>query len=216
MPVYPTRRSASVPRRIYDATRRVAATAKLVDGGNGVGNSVIGIPFPIPKNGLEVIWNHLLRYRGESVACVIGQAAVTRGGRYTLVKQSIESELRYSLPNMTVEKLGNTMILFKAENARAGAPRRRHRSGARNHQPGSRTAQRMDVQSGSAPGAPRAEPRLRQPGHLVGRAPHRRPAGHVQRGGWTATTGNSSESAKCTCRTTPTGCTATGSRFPTS
>ena len=113
MPVYPTRRSASAPKRIYDATRRVAATAKLVDGGNGVANSVIGIPFPIPKNGLEVIWNHLLRYRGESVACVIGQAAVTRGGRYTLVKQSIESELRYSLPNMTVEKLGNTMILFK-------------------------------------------------------------------------------------------------------
>ena len=113
MPVYPTRRSASAPQRIYDATTRVATTARLVDGGNGVGNSVIGIPFPIPKNGLEVIWNHLLRYRGESVACVIGQAAVTRNGRYTLVKQSIESELRYSLPGMTVEELGNTMILFK-------------------------------------------------------------------------------------------------------
>ncbi|MCE2524224.1 MAG: DUF1329 domain-containing protein [Rhodobacteraceae bacterium] len=113
MPVYPTRRSASVPKRIYDATRSVATTARLVDGGNGVADSVIGIPFAIPENGLEVIWNHLLRYRGESVACTNGLAAVTRNGRYTLVKQRIESELRYSLPGMTVEELGNTMILFK-------------------------------------------------------------------------------------------------------
>ena len=75
--------------------------------------AVIGIPFPIPKNGLEAIWNHLLRYRGETVACTIGQAAVTRGGAYTLVKQSLEIELRYSLPGMTLEKLGNRMILFK-------------------------------------------------------------------------------------------------------
>ncbi len=113
MQVYPTRRSASVPQRIYDATRHAAATAKLVDGGNGVAGAVIGIPFPIPRSGLEVIWNHLLRYRGETVACVIGQAAVTRGGAYTLVKQSLEIELRYSLPGMTLDRLGNTMILFK-------------------------------------------------------------------------------------------------------
>ncbi len=113
MPVYQTRRSASFPQRIYDATSRIAGSARLVDGGNGVANAVIGIPFPIPKNGLEVVWNHLLRYRGETVECVIGQAAVTRDGRYTMVKQQIESELRYSLPNMTVEELGNTMILFK-------------------------------------------------------------------------------------------------------
>ena len=113
IPVYPTRRSASLPQRIYDATRDIAATARLVDDGNGVGDAVIGIPFPIPTTGLEVVWNHLLRYRGETVACVVGLAAVTRGGAYTLVKQSMEIELRYSLPGMTVEELGNTMILFK-------------------------------------------------------------------------------------------------------
>ena len=111
--VYPTRRSASVPQRIYDATRKIANTAKLADGGNGVEGAVIGIPFPIPKNGLEVIWNHLLRYRGEAVSCTLGQAAVTRGGDYTLVKYAVDISIRYSLPGMTVEKLGNTMILFK-------------------------------------------------------------------------------------------------------
>ena len=113
MPVYPTRRSASVPQRIYDATRRVAATARLVDDGNGVAGSVIGMPFPIPKNGLEVIWNHLLRYRGETVSCELGQAAVTRGGDYTLVKYRVDVELRYSLPGMTEEELGNIILYYK-------------------------------------------------------------------------------------------------------
>ena len=111
--VYPTRRSASVPQRIYDATRKTAAAAKLADGGNGVDNAAVGIPFPIPADGLETIWNHLLRYRGESIRCAVGQAAVTRGGAYTMVKYGIDVEVRYSLPGMTVEKLGNTMILFK-------------------------------------------------------------------------------------------------------
>ena len=114
MPVYPTRRSASYPQRIYDATREVAATAKLVDEGNGVTDAVIGIPFPIPQNGLEVIWNHLLRYRGETLSCTLGSAAVTRGGDYTVVKQQLEAELRYSLPGMTIQELGNTMILYKS------------------------------------------------------------------------------------------------------
>lgn len=113
LPVYPTRRSASAPQRIYDATRKIAAVTKLVDDGNGVDGAVIGIPFPIPKNGQEVIWNHLLRYRGETVACTLGQAAVTRGGDYTLVKYAVDVNVRYSLPGMTVERLGNTMILFK-------------------------------------------------------------------------------------------------------
>ncbi|MCK5364369.1 MAG: DUF1329 domain-containing protein, partial [Gammaproteobacteria bacterium] len=72
--VYRSRRSASAPQRIYDATSRVAATAKLGNGGNGVTGAVIGIPFPIPRNGQEAIWNHLLRYRGETAARWIGQA----------------------------------------------------------------------------------------------------------------------------------------------
>ena len=113
MKVYPTRRSASAPQRIYDATRRVAATAHLEDNGNGVGGAVIGIPFPIPANGLEAIWNHLLRYRGETVKCMMGQAAVTAGGDYTIVQFEVEAEVRYSLPGMTEAALDNTMMYFK-------------------------------------------------------------------------------------------------------
>jgi len=111
--VYPTRRSASAPPRIYDATRKSAATAKLSDKGDGVIDSVIGTPFPIPANGHQAIWNHLLRYRGETAARWIAQAAPTRGGDYTLVKFEDELDLRYVHRDMTEEKLNNILLLYK-------------------------------------------------------------------------------------------------------
>ena len=113
--VYPTRRSASAPQRIYDATKRVAATARLTEAGNGVTGAVIGIPFPLPKSGLELIWNHLLRYRGEIASRRIAQAAPTRGGSYTLVDFADEFNVRYSQEGMTEEKLDNKILLFKQE-----------------------------------------------------------------------------------------------------
>ena len=75
--VYPTRRSASYPEKIYQATRAHATTATLVDNGNGIDKTIVGIPFPIPANGLEAIWNHIVRYRGPAVKRWINQAAVT-------------------------------------------------------------------------------------------------------------------------------------------
>ena len=111
--IYPTRRSASAPQRIYDKTREIAATAELVDGGNGVRGAVNGIPFPLPENGVEVIWNHLLRYRGDQVARFIAQAAPTRGGAYTLVKFEDEVNMVYSQEGMTEEDLQNKLSYFK-------------------------------------------------------------------------------------------------------
>ncbi|MEY2878309.1 MAG: hypothetical protein RLZZ15_689, partial [Verrucomicrobiota bacterium] len=62
--VYPTRRSAANPQRVYDATRANTATASLGAGGNGFVGATVGAPFPVPTSGLEVLWNHLTRYRG--------------------------------------------------------------------------------------------------------------------------------------------------------
>ncbi|KIH76681.1 Protein of unknown function [Geoalkalibacter ferrihydriticus] len=115
MNVYPTRRSAAVPQRIYEATREVAATARLVNDGDGVAGAVVGIPFPIPKSGIEVIWNHLLRFRGEAAQRRIAQAAVTRGGNYTLVQFKEEYFLLYAKEGITEEELGNRILFFKQE-----------------------------------------------------------------------------------------------------
>lgn len=115
LPVFPSRRSASFPQRIYDATRQVAGTAHLVNDGNSVAGAVIGIPFPIPENGQQVIWNHLLRYRGVAATRLIGQAAPTRGGAYSLVQFADEFLFNYSRPEIAEDKLDNTIIYFKQE-----------------------------------------------------------------------------------------------------
>jgi hypothetical protein len=113
MHVYPTRRSASAPQRIYDATARNTTRAKLVNNGNGVDGAVSAPPFPMPKTGQEVIWNHLLRYRGDTAARWVMQATPTRGGQFTPVTFDEETMFVYSLPNMTAESIANRILLFK-------------------------------------------------------------------------------------------------------
>jgi hypothetical protein len=115
MHVYPTRRSAAFPQRIYDTTREVAATARLTEGGNGVTGAVNGIPFPIPENGHQAIWNHLLRYRADAVVRTVGQAAPTRGGTYNLVTFRDEFYMVYSMAGMAEEDLDNKIFYLRRE-----------------------------------------------------------------------------------------------------
>ena len=115
MNVYPTHRSAAAPQRIYDATKRIATTAQLAKDGNGVTNAGEGIPFPIPKSGVEVFWNHVLRYRGDVIVRNIGQAPVTASGDYTMVKFRDETMVAYSLAGARSENLNNTIAYFIQE-----------------------------------------------------------------------------------------------------
>ncbi|MBI4627041.1 MAG: DUF1329 domain-containing protein [Verrucomicrobia bacterium] len=113
--VYPTRRSASNPQRVYDATRRNATTAQLISHGNGISGAIVGVPFPLPQNGLEVVWNFLTRYRGVAATRHIDQAAVERGGGYQLVKLEDEFLFNYTRPDITAKELesSNVLIFFK-------------------------------------------------------------------------------------------------------
>ena len=113
--VYPTHRSASNPQRVYDATKKNVSTARLIEGGNGFSGAVVGAPFPIPSTGLEVLWNFLTRYRGVAATRQIGQAAVERGGGYTMVKFEDEFLFNYTRPDITAAELEkeNTLIFFK-------------------------------------------------------------------------------------------------------
>ena len=62
--VYPTQRVVALPSKLLANTAKNATNAKSVNGGLGVEGMLPGVPFPIPKNGNEAMWNHLVRYTG--------------------------------------------------------------------------------------------------------------------------------------------------------
>jgi len=113
MPVYATHRSASNPRRLYDATKKYSTTASLTENGNGITGAVIGTPFPIPQNGLEVVWNHLTRYRGVAASRHVSQAAPQRNGSYTLVDFEDEFLFNYTREGIEEKDLDNVLIYYK-------------------------------------------------------------------------------------------------------
>ncbi len=68
MDIYPTHRTASLPQPVYDAIARNAVSAHPVAQGcrYGLADASGGIPYPIPDDGCEVVWNHLLAYWGPA------------------------------------------------------------------------------------------------------------------------------------------------------
>jgi hypothetical protein len=81
MNVYPTRRTAALPREVTERVREQAPKVEL----NGFGLRNLGgstTPFPIPQNGLEAIWNHLVRYVGGGTTRVGHSFPVRANGDY--------------------------------------------------------------------------------------------------------------------------------------
>jgi hypothetical protein len=115
MVVYPSHRSAAVPQDIYAAAGKSALNASLIEGGNGLKGFADSryYAFPVPQNGLEVVWNHITRYRGGNLRRSIVQAAPQASGDYTLVH--FEDEVAF--PSMTkgldAKKAENALLFFK-------------------------------------------------------------------------------------------------------
>ncbi len=82
MPVYQSRRTAAYSQSVYDDAKSHAETATLTSGGNGVEGRGLHSPFLFPKNGLEAIWNHTLRYRGLTMVRTTAQVPVQTNGSF--------------------------------------------------------------------------------------------------------------------------------------
>ncbi|MBW4933723.1 DUF1329 domain-containing protein [Marinobacter sp. F4206] len=115
MPVYRTRRTAAFPEHVYDKSRKNAVQAELLDNGNGVRNTIMTSPFPIPKNGLEVIWNHILRYRGTEVAFRSASATPQTNGSYNPVVNDYEYFFAYSKKGAELEEIDNKIFYLKTD-----------------------------------------------------------------------------------------------------
>jgi len=65
MNVYQTRRTACYPQSVYDEVRTISPKLELQ--GFGIAGGRSSVPFPIPKSGMEAIWNHQQRYLGGGI-----------------------------------------------------------------------------------------------------------------------------------------------------
>lgn len=112
MKVYPTRRSASLPQGIYNETRANATKVKLVESGVGFTGTTGGTPFPIAKNGLEAIWNHITVYKGDTYRTSWSQAPVTASGDYNLVSFDYEFDFVYSHQGKRPEERTANLLFY--------------------------------------------------------------------------------------------------------
>ena len=77
---------------MYDNTLKNATQCQTKDDGKSLQGCYGGIPFPIPKTGVEVAWNHLLRVENESTETAnFKNIVLTADGSRTLATMNDQS-----------------------------------------------------------------------------------------------------------------------------
>lgn len=107
LPVYPTRRSASYPDWFYEATKKNAGAVELTNNGYGFSGTAQGFPFPIPKNGTEALWNHIMRYNTKGYRGYLNAAATQADGSHVIEREYLELTYIYNNPKTPIAELKN-------------------------------------------------------------------------------------------------------------
>ncbi|MCJ1887037.1 DUF1329 domain-containing protein [Pseudomonas sp. LA21] len=116
IPVYPTHRSAAAPQAVYDAIKKGATQVQLINDGNGLSNfETHYTPFPIPKSGVEVVWNHETRYRGNNFLRFSFQVVPQVNGDFTAVGFKESVGFPQAMSDNDPAKTGNIMYYYKQE-----------------------------------------------------------------------------------------------------
>jgi hypothetical protein len=107
--VYPTHRTFAAPKFIYDNAIANASRAHLTHDGQDVEGAAVAVPFPIPHNGNEAIWNHILRWRGFGASRTMALAITTPTGDYSLQKWIERIFLPYDIPGYANDRRMDSM-----------------------------------------------------------------------------------------------------------
>ncbi|UVE19540.1 DUF1329 domain-containing protein [Pseudomonas sp. LS44] len=115
IPVYPSHRTATVPAAIQEAARKSALQVEEVNGGDGLANFAQSgyYAFPIPKNGVEVLWNHVTRYLGGNYSRSYIQVTPQVNGAYTPVRFLEEQVYPEQVADFPADKKGSILYLVK-------------------------------------------------------------------------------------------------------
>ena len=110
MAIYPTHRTAALPQSVYDSIAANATRAKPAPEGirYGVTGAVGGIPFPMPHDGTEIVWNHLLAFWGPAREDRVENYFVSADGSRQKTNDYLEIvDFPYYYPNATPSSFGS-------------------------------------------------------------------------------------------------------------
>ena len=115
IPVYPTHRTASVPPAVMAAAKDSALHVSSINDGSGLSGFKPGsyYAFPLPKNGVEVVWNHFTRYLGGSFKRGFIQATPQVDGAYTPVRFEEEQVYPSQVADLPAEDSGSLLYYYK-------------------------------------------------------------------------------------------------------
>jgi len=85
--VYPTQRTVAFPKFVTDNTLKNATKAKTANNGLSIEGAHAGFPFPMPKDGYEAMWNHLVRFNGQAYESKYRNLTVDANGRPALATE---------------------------------------------------------------------------------------------------------------------------------
>ncbi|RJG03158.1 DUF1329 domain-containing protein [Noviherbaspirillum sedimenti] len=101
--VYPSHRTGAWPQYVMDNTAKNATRCSTEKGGVSINRACYGgYPFPIPKTGNEVMWNHILRFVGHSYGMNSTSWVVDSNGTPALSSNNVvQEEYLYYDPKRT-------------------------------------------------------------------------------------------------------------------
>lgn len=111
IPVYETRRTASFPQPIYDATLANKGKARLL-GSDSLEGARLGFPFMRPQSGVEIMWNHRVRYRGDTVQANYAQRVMDNGQLRQRNREFMKVMFRYGSLKDPVDIAQKNILLY--------------------------------------------------------------------------------------------------------
>jgi hypothetical protein len=122
MLVYPTHRTAALPAAEYEQVRKEAGTVELANGGNGLlSYQQTSVPFPVPANGLEVMYNHITRYRTSGLKTFPTEIVVQANGNFNPVHRENSLVMAWAMGNPEPNRLYYYMAKITAPESVAGS-----------------------------------------------------------------------------------------------
>lgn len=114
MDIYPTHRSCALPQSNYDKTRQNVGVAKLDAATSDLVDAIPGgLPFPLPENGAEPMWNHRLAFEGVGRNVAGTSAVVDSGGNFVPQKwEEVRLSSYYNPANPTFAALQNVQLKY--------------------------------------------------------------------------------------------------------